>query len=207
MTEALSTRYTRTAEGTYLAYQVSGDGPIDLVLPITGSAAIELIWEEPEVSQFISRLASFCRLITFDPRGFGSSGRLDAGAVPAVQAWKDDIGAVMDAVGTDNAAFLSWGESSGATMFFAATYPERVRSLVLVNAYARYARDDATPWGLELSISFPPMSRPSRKCGAAVRARRPWHRAWSKRRMHDNIGGASSALRPVRTYWRKARVP
>ena len=148
MTEALSTRYTRTAEGTYLAYQVSGDGPIDLVLPITGSAAIELIWEEPEVSQFISRLASFCRLITFDPRGFGSSGRLDAGAVPAVQAWKDDIGAVMDAVGTDSAAFLSWGESSGATMFFAATYPERVRSLVLVNAYARYARDDATPWGL-----------------------------------------------------------
>jgi class 3 adenylate cyclase len=152
VTQPLSTRYTRTAEGTYLAYQVSGDGPIDLVLPITGNAAIELIWEEPEVSQFISRLASFCRLITFDPRGFGSSGRLDAGAVPAVQAWKDDIGAVMDAVGTDSAAFLSWGESSGATMFFAATYPERVRSLVLVNAYARYARDEATPWGLSAGL-------------------------------------------------------
>jgi class 3 adenylate cyclase len=152
VTQPLSTRYTRTAEGTYLAYQVSGDGPIDLVLPITGSAAIELIWDEPEVSQFISRLASFSRLITFDPRGFGSSGRLDAGAVPAVQAWKDDIGAVMDAVGTDSAAFLSWGESTGATMFFAATYPERVQSLVLVNAYARYARDQATPWGLSADL-------------------------------------------------------
>jgi class 3 adenylate cyclase len=152
VTQPLSTRYTRTAEGTYLAYQVSGDGPIDLVLPITGSAAIELIWEEPAVSAFISRLASFSRLITFDPRGFGSSGRLDAGALPAVQAWKDDIGAVMDAVGTDSAAFLSWGESTGATMFFAATYPERVRSLVLVNAYARYARDEESPWGLSADL-------------------------------------------------------
>src|ERR1700683_1503717 len=102
MTEPLSTRYTRTAEGTYLAYQVSGDGPIDLVLPITGSAAIELIWEEPEVSQFISRLASFCRLITFDPRGFGSSGRLDAGAVPAVQALR----AVLEA------SWGAWGETA-----------------------------------------------------------------------------------------------
>lgn len=152
VTQPLSTRYTRTAEGTYLAYQVSGDGPFDLVLPITGSAAIELIWEEPAVDAFISRLASFSRLITFDPRGFGSSGRLDAGAVPAVQAWKDDIGAVMDAVGTDSAAFLSWGESTGATMFFAATYPERVRSLVLVNAYARYARDEESPWGLNADL-------------------------------------------------------
>ena len=152
MTQPLSTRYTRTAEGTYLAYQVSGDGPIDLVLPITGSAAIELIWEEPAVSEFIARLASFSRLITFDPRGFGSSGRLDAGALPAVQAWKDDIVAVMDAVGTDSAAFLSWGESTGATMFFAATYPERVRSLVLVNAYARYARDEESPWGLSADL-------------------------------------------------------
>jgi len=148
MTAPLSTRYTRTAEGAYLAYQVTGDGPVDLVLPITGSAAMELIWEEPAVNRFFSRLASFSRLITFDPRGFGSSGRLDVDAIPAVQTWKDDIATVMDAVDSERAAFLSWGESSGATIFFAATYPERVVSLVLVNAYARYARNAATPWGL-----------------------------------------------------------
>ncbi len=152
MTEPLSTRYTRTAEGIYLAYQVSGDGPIDLVVPITGSAAIEVIWEEPAVSAFISRLASFSRLITFDPRGFGSSGRLDAGALPAVQAWKDDIATVMDAVGSERAAFLAWGESTGATMFFAATYPERVARLVLINAYARYIRNDQSPWGLPADL-------------------------------------------------------
>jgi class 3 adenylate cyclase len=146
------TSYTRTAEGSYLAYQVSGKGPIDLVLPITGSAAIELIWEEPTVNAFISRLASFSRLITFDPRGFGSSGRLDAGALPAVQAWKDDIATVMDAIGSERAAFLAWGESTGATMFFAATYPERVANLVLINAYARYTRNDVTPWGLPADL-------------------------------------------------------
>jgi class 3 adenylate cyclase len=148
MTAPLSTRYTTTAEGTYLAYQVSGNGPIDLVVPITGSAAIELIWDEPAFSGFIARLASFARLITFDPRGFGSSGRLDPNSIPAVQTWKDDIVSIMDAAGSESAALLAWGESSGATMFFAATYPERTTSLVLVNAYARYARGADTPWGL-----------------------------------------------------------
>jgi class 3 adenylate cyclase len=152
MSEPLLTSYTRTAEGSYLAYQVTGNGPIDLVLPITGSAAIELIWDEPTVSAFVSRLASFSRLITFDPRGFGSSGRLDAGALPAVQAWKDDIATVMDAIGFERAAFLAWGESTGAAMFFAATYPERVANLVLINAYARYTRNDEIPWGLPADL-------------------------------------------------------
>jgi class 3 adenylate cyclase len=155
MSESLFTRYARTVEGAYLAYQVTGDGPLDLVLPITGNAAIELVWEEPAVSAFIARLASFSRLITFDPQGFGSSGRLDPAAIPAVQTWKDDIGTVMDAVGSERAAFLSWGESSGATMFFAATYPERVTSLVLVNAYARYARSALTPWGMAGEMILP----------------------------------------------------
>jgi class 3 adenylate cyclase len=148
MAEPLSTRYTRTNEGSYLAYQVTGEGPLDLVIPVTGSAAAELIWYEPGFSRFISRLASFSRLITFDPRGFGSSGRLDAEVVPAVQTWKDDIASVMHAADSDAATFLAWGEAAGATMFFAATCPERVRALVLVNSYARYVRSDETPWGL-----------------------------------------------------------
>jgi class 3 adenylate cyclase len=152
MTEPLSTRYTTSSEGTYLAYQVSGEGPMDLVIPVTGSAATELIWDEPAFSGFISRLASFTRLITFDPRGFGSSGRLDPASIPAVQTWKDDIVAVMDAAGSRSAAFLAWGESSGATMFFAATYPERTTGLVLINSYARYARSEDTPWGLPANL-------------------------------------------------------
>ena len=149
MTSApLSTRYTTTADGTYLAYQVSGHGPLDLVVPVTGSAGVELIWEEPAFARFAARLASFTRLITFDPRGFGSSGRLDPQSIPAVQAWKDDIASIMDAVGSRQAALLAWGEASGATMFFAATNPHRTTSLVLINAYARYSRSDDTPWGV-----------------------------------------------------------
>ena len=148
MTEPLTTCYTTTPEGTYLAYRISGKGPVDVVIPVTGSAGVELIWEDPAFSGFVSRLASFSRLITFDPRGFGSSGRLDPDSIPALQTWKDDIVSIMDAVGSRRAAFLAWGESAGATMFFAATYPERTTSLVIVNAYARYARSDDTPWGL-----------------------------------------------------------
>ena len=148
VTEPLSTRYARTADGTYLAYQATGHGPLDVVVPVTGSAAVELLWDEPSAGRFISRLASFCRLITFDPRGFGSSGRLGVDEVPALQAWKDDLGTVMDAVGSERAAVLAWGEGAGAAMFFAAAYPERTAGLVLINAYARYRRSTETPWAL-----------------------------------------------------------
>ena len=91
-------------------------------------------------------------------------------------------------------------------MFFAATYPERVRSLVLVNAYARYARDEATPWGLSADLIPAYVSAIEEIWGTST-CTRLWHRAWSERRMHDNIGGASNTLRRVPTYWRRALVP
>src|ERR1700728_4440050 len=64
------TRYTTTPEGAYLAYQVTGSGSLDLVMPITGSAAVELLWDEPHFKRFIGRLSSMARVVTFDPRGF-----------------------------------------------------------------------------------------------------------------------------------------
>ena len=78
MIEAPDTRYARTVEGEYLAYQVLGDGPVDLVFQLNGAVLIDLMWEDPAVGAFMHRLASFSRLITFDPRGFGSSGHIDA---------------------------------------------------------------------------------------------------------------------------------
>jgi len=151
-TERAETRYTTTPEGVYLAYQVTGSGPLDLVIPITGSAAVELLWDEPHFKRFIARLSSIARVVTFDPRGFGSSGRLAAESLPALQLWKDDIVSVMDAAGCEQAALLAWGEAAGATMFFAATYPKRASSLVLINSYARYWRSNVTPWGLPLEF-------------------------------------------------------
>src|SRR5580658_5120526 len=126
MTETPATMYARTVEGAYLAYQVLGNGPMDLVLPMTGGFPVDLIWEEPAIASGLDRLASFSRLITFDPRGFGSSARVDPQRVPALQTWMDDLGAVMDSASSRRAALLSWGVFSPATMLFAATFPQRV---------------------------------------------------------------------------------
>jgi class 3 adenylate cyclase len=143
-----TTAYARTVEGEYLAYQVFGDGPIDVVLPMNGGFAVDLIWEEPAIASSLTRLATFSRVITFDPRGFGSSAGIDPKRMPAVQTWMDDFGTVMEAVDSERAAFLSWGECTPAVMLFAATYPQRVTSLVLVNAYGRFLRGVESPWGL-----------------------------------------------------------
>ncbi len=142
------THFTRTVDGVYLAYQVVDGGPLDLMLAIPGGYPIDLIWDEPVISAFMGRLSSFSRVITFDPRGFGSSERVDPDRLPPLQAWGDDIGTVMDAVGVDQASIFSWAEGTPGAMLFAATYPHRVRSLVLVNGFARFVRSDDCPWGL-----------------------------------------------------------
>ena len=148
MADVPETGYARTPEGVSLAYQVLGDGPIDLVVVPQASMPIDLLWEEPAIVEFLRRLASFSRLVLTDLRGFGSSGSVNMNAVPALQIWTDDLGAVMEAVGWEKAAFLSWGEAALPTMLFAATHPGRVTSLALVNSYARYLRDAECPWGL-----------------------------------------------------------
>ncbi len=148
MVDVPETEYATGKEGGYRAYQVIGDGPLDLVVPVNGGMPLDLIWEDPTVSNRMGRLASFSRLILLEPTGFGCSSRVDPTAVPAIQTWMDDLAAVMDAVGTSKAAFLSWAECSLAVMLFAATNPDRVSSLVFVNAYARYVRSEECPWGM-----------------------------------------------------------
>lgn len=143
-----ATGYARTSEGAYLAYQVVGQGRMDVVVLLNGGMALDLIWDEPPLAAFLSRLASFSRVIAFDPRGFGSSGRVDPHRVPAIQTWMDDIAAVMDAAESTRAGIVTWTEPALAAMLFAATYPDRVASLVLANAYARYLRSDQCPWGM-----------------------------------------------------------
>src|SRR5580698_7056021 len=138
MVGAPETRYATTSEGGYLAYQVVGEGPVDVVLPMNGGFAIDLIWEEPTVAASLSRLATFSRVIAFDPRGFGSSGRVDPQRVPAIQTWMDDITTVMDATGSEQACLISWSLSALSVMLFAATYPRRVSGLIAVNAFARF---------------------------------------------------------------------
>jgi class 3 adenylate cyclase len=142
------TQYVRTHDGVYLAYQTFGDGPVDLVLPMTGGVALDLAWDEPNFRAGFEHLASFCRLVTCDSRGFGSSSGVLAHSVPTVQTWSDDFGTLMTATGIEKAAIIGWGEITPGALFFAASHPERVTSMVLVNAYARFTQSTDCPWGL-----------------------------------------------------------
>jgi len=142
------TRYVETPEGVYLAYQAFGEGSVDLLLPLTGGVALDLVWDEPTIRAGLQHLASFSRVIAFDCRGFGSSGRVDPNSVPALQTWIDGFDTVTTLGGRERAAVFAWGESTSGSMLFAATYPERVTSMVLVNAYARNIRSTECPWGM-----------------------------------------------------------
>ncbi len=137
-------RYARSGD-LNIAYQVTGDGPIDLVLISGFVSHLEKDWEEPRHARFLDRLGSIARLIRFDKRGTGLSDRPQG--VPDLESRMDDVRAVMDAVGSERAVLFGYSESAPMAILFAATYPERVRALVLYGAYAkRLDPDDDYPW-------------------------------------------------------------
>jgi class 3 adenylate cyclase len=141
------TRYAKSGEFD-IAYQVIGDGPVDLVFVPGWITHLDLQWEEPSLARFLGRLASFSRLIVFDKRGIGLSDRVSADRMPTMEERMDDVRAVLDAVGADRAAVFCQGYGAPIGTLFAATYPERVASLVLYEPSARGAiRTDDYPWG------------------------------------------------------------
>jgi len=142
------THYTRGKEG-HVAYQVVGDGPFDVVFIPAWNTNVDAMWEEPTLARFLRRLGTFSRLICFDKRGTGVSDPVPLGAIPTLEQWNDDVGAVMDAVGSQRAALLGHGEGGPMATLFAATYPERTSALVLVNTFARMLRD------VDYSIGYP----------------------------------------------------
>jgi len=137
-------RYARSGE-VNIAYQVTGDGPFDLVLVPGFFSHLEIDIEHPRSAHFIDRLGSFARLIRFDKRGTGLSDR-NVG-LPDFETRMDDVRAVMDAVGSTSASRLGYSEGGPMCVLFAATYPERTRALVLYGTYAkRRDPDDDYPW-------------------------------------------------------------
>ena len=117
-----------------IAYQVTGDGPLDLVIAPGFTSHLEFDWEEPRHASFLERLASFARLIRLDKRGTGLSDR--HGGVDDLETRMDDVRAVMDAAGSERAALFGYHEGGPMAMLFAATYPERTRALALFGTYA-----------------------------------------------------------------------
>ena len=140
------TRYAISKDGN-VAYQVVGDGPLDLVFISNWTSNVDAMWEEASFALFLRRLAAFSRLICFDKRGTGVSDTVPLGALPTLEQWSDDVRTVMEAVGSKRAALLGHGSGAQMAMLFAATYPERTSALILVNTCARQLRDVDYPWG------------------------------------------------------------
>jgi pimeloyl-ACP methyl ester carboxylesterase len=137
------TRYAKSGD-TYVAYQVMGNGPFDLVLVPGFITHLDMQMEQPLYASFMAALASFCRLIRFDKRGTGLSDRLKA--IPTLEERMDDVRAVMDGAGSTRAALLGFSEGGPMSMVFAATYPQRTSALILYGSFARHAWAPDNPW-------------------------------------------------------------
>jgi len=140
------TKYARSGE-IGIAYQVIGEGEMDLVVAFQFISHLDLLWENPVESHFMRRLGSFARVILFDRRGVGLSD--PAGGAPTLEERMDDVRAVMDAAGSERAALIGMSEGATVSMLFAATYPERVSALVLWGAMARSTAAPDYPWAPE----------------------------------------------------------
>lgn len=141
------TRYARAAGG-YIAYQVFGEGPPNCLFIGNWLQNLDLMWEEPTIARYYGRLASFSRVITFDKRGSGVSDPVPMDALPTVEEWMDDGRVALDAAGVERAALLGDTEGGPMAIMLAASYPERVSSLILVNSFARWRRNDDYPIGM-----------------------------------------------------------
>jgi class 3 adenylate cyclase len=143
------TKYARLGPDR-LAYQVLGQGPPDLVFTMGAFSDVDIVWDDPQMALFLRRLAGFSRLIRFDRRGTGASDPLPADPLPPWEAYTQELTAVMDAAGSQQAALLAAGPEAGPmALFFAGTKPERTAALVLADATARYLVADDYRIGVE----------------------------------------------------------
>ena len=138
------THYTKSGE-VHIAYQVTGEGPLDLVLVPGFVSHLEAGWQSENRVPFFRRLASFSRLILFDKRGTGLSDR--SSQLFTLEQRMEDVRAVMDAVGSEQAALMGISEGGPMSILFAATYPERTTALVMYGAYAKRAWAEDYPFG------------------------------------------------------------
>jgi pimeloyl-ACP methyl ester carboxylesterase len=188
------TRYAKSGD-VHIAYQVFGEGPLNVVLAPPAFTNVEHWWDEPEVSRWMLRVASYARVVVFDKRGTGLSDRV--ADFPGLDQRMDDLRAVMDAIGIEQAALLGISEGGTMSALFAATYPSRCRALVLCNAYpaSRFAQSTLEQalyyiehhWGSGGSVA---LYAPSRMTDPAFK------RWWGKNeRVSNSPAGAAAYAR------------
>jgi len=140
------TQYAVSTGDVNIAYEVVGEGPLDLVFVMGWVSHLEYFWQEPSFARFLMRLASFSRLILFDKRGTGLSDRVPLNELPTLEQRMTDVQAVMDAVGSERAALLGVSEGGPMCSLFAATYPERTVALAMIGTYAKRIKTPDYPW-------------------------------------------------------------
>ena len=142
-----TTRYAVSGD-VHIAYRTLGSGPVDLVVAERCDSNVEFEREVRPLARFNDRLSTFARVIRFDKRGVGLSVPVPATAIPTLEEWMDDLRAVLDDIGSEKAAIVTAMAGGFMACVFAATYPDRVRSLVIIDGFARLTRADDYPWGL-----------------------------------------------------------
>jgi class 3 adenylate cyclase len=139
-----TTRYAKSGD-VHIAYQVFGEGPIDLVFTPGFVSHLENMWDQPDLARWLLRLARFARVVMFDKRGTGLSDPV--AEPPPLEQRMDDMQAVMDAAGVERAALYGISEGGPASVLFAATYPDRTSALVLYGSTPRFRTDSDISWG------------------------------------------------------------
>ncbi len=133
-------KYTKTGDFN-IAYQVLGDGPVDLLLLPGWVTHLELQWDVAPIGRFLERLARFSRLIQFDKRGTGLSDRVSPSELPTLEQRMDEVRAVMDAAGSERAVLMGTIGGGAMSGLFAATFPERALGLILYGTFGRLEPD------------------------------------------------------------------
>lgn len=152
MSEIPETRYVRTPDGIHIAYQTCGEGLTDLVLVDDWMSHVRAAWDMPWRARVLRRLATFSRLVMFDTRGTGMSDPLPESRAGTLEERIEDLRAVLDAVEIDQAALIGVNTGAMPAILFSATYPQRVKALVILNGTARPLRDVDYPAGIPTDI-------------------------------------------------------
>jgi pimeloyl-ACP methyl ester carboxylesterase len=218
VTTAPEVLYARSADGTNLAYEVSGSGPVEMVLML-GGIPIDLAAEEPGLVRLRKQMTRFSRAVWFDARGRGASEGDPREAIDE-EVFAADLIAVLDAVGFERPVLVMGGEGGGLAIHFAVIHPERVCALVLVNSCAYYVREDDYPWGtprefldgLTDSIDAHWGRSAPVKWLAPSRVADERFRAWLARSQRldfgpDQVATATSCWAPVGTWPSTSRMP
>ena len=190
------TQYAKSGD-VNVAYQVVGDGRFDLVFVPGWISNVDLMWQEPTHERFLRRLASFSRLILFDKRGTGLSDRVANDRLPTLEERMDDVRAVMDAAGSEQAALFGYSEGGNLSTLFAATYPGRTRALVTFGIFAKRIWSPDYPWA----------PKPEQREQEYERLEREWGRDMDLGSLAPSVAEDEAFKRWMTAYFRRSASP